>query len=53
MPILMMLIFEKNKIVVKQTKSFLTLYFDMKYIGEVNVSLGLKLTKIGNGYMLS
>ena len=47
------LIFGTNLQVVIITKSFLKLKFDMKYLGEIEVILGIKITRILNGLNLS
>ena len=48
-----MLIFGTNLQIVINTKSFLRLKFDMKDLGEVEVILGIKITRTFNGLNLS
>ena len=47
------LIFETSLKVVCETKKFLGSKFDMKYLGEVEVILGIKITRTLNGLKLS
>ena len=48
-----MLIFGTSLEVVCETKKFLGSKFDMKYLGEVEVILGIKITRTLNGLKLS
>ena len=46
------LIFGTNVNVVNETKMFLSSKFDMRYLGEADVNLGIKIRKTKNGYSL-
>ena len=48
-----MLIFGTHLNVINTTKQFLSSQFDMKDLGEANVILGVKVTRIENGFTLS
>ena len=48
-----MLIFGTSLSVVHSTKRFLASQFDMKYMGETKVILGVKITRMGVSIMLS
>ena len=48
-----MLIFGTNLEIVNDTKSFLSSNFDMKDMGEVDVILGIKITRDSDRIMLS
>ena len=48
-----MLIFGTSMKVINMTKSFLASNFDMKYMGEVNVILRIKIIKSDDGLILS
>ena len=48
-----MLIFSSSMNIVHSTKHFLASKFDMKDMGVADVILGMKITKISNGYALS
>ena len=47
------LIFGSNLDVVHSTKRFLALEFDMKDMGEANMILGVKITRMGDSIILS
>ena len=48
-----MLIFGTSLSMVHSTKRFLASQFDMKDMGEANVILGVKITRMGDSIMLS
>ena len=48
-----MLLFGTNMYVIDETKKFLNSKFEMKDLGEVDVILGVKVTKTKKGYFLS
>ena len=48
-----MLIFGTSLNVVHNTKRFLASQFDMKYMGEAKVILGVKITRMGDSIVLS
>jgi hypothetical protein len=45
-----MLIFSTNMIGIVETKRYLTSIFKMKYLGEVDRILGIKVKKHSSGY---
>ena len=48
-----MLLFGTHINVINTTKLFLSSKFDMKNLGEADVILGVKVTRNGNGFILS